>query len=29
MMLMIVAEYDDNAGALTLNVARVLMPYAG
>ena len=29
MMLMIMAEYDENTGALTLNVARVLMPYGG
>lgn len=29
MMLMIMAEYNDDTGALTLNVARVLMPYAG
>ena len=29
MMLMIMAEYNENTGALTLNVARVLMPYGG
>lgn len=28
-LLMIVAEYNDDIGALTLNVARVLVPYAG
>ncbi|PWM56588.1 MAG: hypothetical protein DBX93_04985 [Oscillospiraceae bacterium] len=28
-MLMIMAEYNENTGALTLNVARVLMPYGG